>query len=44
MKVMRVELLLFFSLKFLMIVFFFFCPAVAGNKERFRVTPPISSG
>ena len=43
MKVMRVELLLFFSLKFLMIVFFF-CPAVAGNKERFRVTPPISSG
>ena len=43
MKVMRVELLLFFSLKFLMIVFFL-GPAVAGNKERFRVTPPISSG
>ena len=43
MKVMQVEFLLFFSLKFSMIIVFFYL-AVAGNNEPFRVTPPTSSG
>ena len=37
MKVMPVKLLLLFSLKFLMIIFYL---AVAGNKEPFRVHHP----